>query len=73
MPFTGVRYPLRVVRFEADREQNPFGLAVDCFNDNDLPSRIDLAADERAATRTHPGQPSPAKGPTGQMQNALTN
>jgi integrating conjugative element protein (TIGR03746 family) len=69
---TAVRYPLRVVRFEADREQNPFGLAVDCFNDNDLPSRIDLAAEERAATRIPPGQPSSAKGPAGQLQNALT-
>ena len=39
----------------------------------DLPSRIDLATEERAGSRTPAGQPSPAKGPAGQLQNALTN
>ncbi|HSV47581.1 MAG TPA: TIGR03746 family integrating conjugative element protein, partial [Ramlibacter sp.] len=36
----GVRYPLRVVRFDADRELNQFGLAVDCLNDEEQASRI---------------------------------
>ena len=57
----GVRYPLRVVRFDANREQNPFGLAVDCFNDAEHPSRLDLAA-----------QPA-ASGSAGPLRNALTN
>ena len=69
---TGVRYPLRVVRFDADREKNPFGLAVDCFSDGEQPSRLDLAAEYRAAAQG-PRPTSPAKGPAGQLQNALTN
>lgn len=68
----GVRYPLRVVRFDADREQNPFGLAVDCFNDTEQPSRLDLAAAYRA-TAAAPRPTSAASGPAGQLQNALTN
>jgi integrating conjugative element protein (TIGR03746 family) len=68
---TAVRYPLRVVRFDADREQNPFGLAVDCFSDDELPSRLDVMAVERAASS--PAAVSAAKGAAGQLQNALTN
>ena len=45
----GVRYPLRVVRFDADREKNPFGLAVDCFDEGEQPTRLDLAGEARAA------------------------
>lgn len=26
-----VRYPLRIVRFDVDRDANPWGLAIDCF------------------------------------------
>jgi integrating conjugative element protein (TIGR03746 family) len=37
---TYIRYPLRVVRYEADREQNPFGLAIDCFG-NRRPERLE--------------------------------
>lgn len=33
-----VRYPLKVVRAEGDPELNPFGLAVDCFDD--IPQRL---------------------------------
>lgn len=40
-----VRFPLRVVRYEIDRESNPFGLALDCFSEE--PQRLEL---ERAAT-----------------------
>ncbi|MDZ4175211.1 MAG: TIGR03746 family integrating conjugative element protein [Hydrogenophaga sp.] len=38
---TYVRYPIRVVRFDVDRERNPFRLAVDCFGSN-KPARIDV-------------------------------
>ena len=38
---TYVRYPIRVVRFDVDRERNPFRLAVDCFGSN-TPARIDV-------------------------------
>lgn len=38
---TFVRYPLRVVRYDVDRERNPWGLALDCFSDQ--PQRLDLA------------------------------
>lgn len=37
---TYVRYPLRIVRFEVDRERNPFQLGLDCFGNN-APERID--------------------------------
>lgn len=37
---TYIRYPLRVVRYEADRERNPFGLAIDCFG-NRRPERLE--------------------------------
>lgn len=67
----GVRYPLRVVRFDADREQNPFGLAVDCLNDIEQPSRLDLAAAYRDVAPA-PGPRSPAGGAAGQIQDALT-
>jgi integrating conjugative element protein (TIGR03746 family) len=69
---TAVRYPLRVVRFDADREQNPFGLAVDCFNEAELPSRLDLAAAQRAAASS-PAGTNAAKDAAKQLQNALTN
>jgi integrating conjugative element protein (TIGR03746 family) len=69
----GVRYPLRVVRFDADREKNQFGLAVDCFNEGEQPSRLDLAAEYGATAAQAPRATSPASGPAGQLQNALTN
>jgi integrating conjugative element protein (TIGR03746 family) len=69
---TGVRYPLRVVRFDANREKNPFGLAVDCFNDTEQPSKLDLAAEYRT-TNAPPRVASPASGAAGQLQNAQTN
>ncbi len=70
-----IRYPLRVVRFDVDREKNPFGLAIDCFGAN-RPERLqaaDLAKGDggkSAATSATPGQPTPTPatlpGPTGQ-------
>jgi integrating conjugative element protein (TIGR03746 family) len=38
---TFVRYPVRVVRYDVDRERNPFRLAVDCFG-SASPARIDI-------------------------------
>lgn len=38
---TFIRYPIRVVRYDVDRERNPFRLALDCFGSNS-PVRIDL-------------------------------
>lgn len=37
-----IRYPLRVVRFDVDRERNPWKLALDCFGAN-RPARLNLA------------------------------
>ncbi|WP_198972634.1 PFL_4703 family integrating conjugative element protein [Xylophilus sp. ASV27] len=37
-----IRYPLRVVRFDVDRERNPWHLAVDCFGAN-RPARLNPA------------------------------
>jgi integrating conjugative element protein (TIGR03746 family) len=68
---TAVHYPLRVVRFDADREANPFGLAIDCFDDDDQPARLDLTAERRAMQATN-AQKSAAGGDAGRLQNALT-
>ena len=38
-----IRYPLRVVRFDVDREKNPWQLALDCFG-GDRPVRLDPKA-----------------------------
>jgi len=35
-----IRYPLRVVRFDVDREKNPWQLAIDCFG-GERPARLD--------------------------------
>lgn len=37
-----IRYPLRVVRFDVDRERNPWHLALDCFGAN-RPARLNPA------------------------------
>jgi len=37
-----IRYPLRVVRFDVDRERNPWRLALDCFGAN-RPARLNPA------------------------------
>ena len=39
-----VNYPIRVVRYDVDPEQNPFGLAVDCLTGT--PRAIEVAATE---------------------------
>ena len=38
-----IRYPLRVVRFDVDREKNPWKLAIDCFG-AERPARLDAKA-----------------------------
>lgn len=43
-----VRYPLRVVQFDGDREANPFGLAIDCWANNETPTRIEVRAQKDA-------------------------
>lgn len=40
---TYIRYPLRVVRYDATRENNPWGLAIDCFGDRH-PERLEISA-----------------------------
>jgi integrating conjugative element protein (TIGR03746 family) len=48
---TFVRYPLRVVRYDVDRNRNPFRLALDCFGTG-RPARIDLSdAEVKALTK----------------------
>lgn len=37
-----IRYPIRVVRFDVDRERNPWRLALDCFGANQ-PARLNPA------------------------------
>lgn len=39
---TYLRYPMRVVRFDVDRQKNPWGLAIDCFGGS-RPERLDPA------------------------------
>jgi integrating conjugative element protein (TIGR03746 family) len=66
-----VRYPLRVVQFEGDRDANPFMLALDCWADQELPTRLDLKAELQAAADAQRPR-SAAGGAAGTMQNALT-
>ncbi|WP_185265972.1 PFL_4703 family integrating conjugative element protein [Halopseudomonas xiamenensis] len=40
-----VRYPLRVVRADVDRERNPFGLQIDCFDG--VPQRLNMPGGEQ--------------------------
>jgi integrating conjugative element protein (TIGR03746 family) len=40
---TFIRYPLRVVRYDIDREKNPWQLAIDCFG-GERPARLDAKA-----------------------------
>ena len=56
-----IRYPLRVVRFDVDRERNPWLLALDCFGSN-RPARLNPAdlkpGSEPATNLTAPRLPS---------------
>ena len=44
-----VSYPLRIVRYVADRELNPYNLALDCFAG--VPRAIEAETDDDIATR----------------------
>lgn len=57
-----VRYPLRVVRFDVDREKNLWGLALDCYGSG-RPQRLDpnavkAAITNRTVVKTGPGLPA---------------
>lgn len=49
-----VRYPLRVVRYDVDRNANPFGLGVDCYEPGTGPSAIKPA--EKPAAQATPAE-----------------
>lgn len=53
-----IRYPLRIVRFDVDRERNPWQLAVDCYG-NERPARLD-ETQMRSVQHTKPGEPPAA-------------
>lgn len=50
-----IRYPLRVVRLDADREKNPWGLALDGYPDGYAPQRLS-DIDQLAAAQNDGGR-----------------
>jgi integrating conjugative element protein (TIGR03746 family) len=44
-----IRYPMRVVRFDVDREANPWGLALDGFPDDEVPTKIEDNQEEASS------------------------
>ena len=54
---TYIRYPIRVVRFDVDRERNPWRLAIDCYG-SQKPQRLS-ASDVRAAAAGQNALPLP--------------
>jgi integrating conjugative element protein (TIGR03746 family) len=55
-----IRYPIRVVEYDVDRERNPWRLAIDCFGNN-RPSRLDGADVKSGKTDLpKPGSLTPA-------------
>lgn len=64
-----IRYPLRIVRFDVDRERNPWLLALDCFGGN-APARLNPADLNPAAAAANlkaprlPGTVSPSSLPS---------
>ena len=50
-----IRYPMRVVRYDVDREKNPWRLAIDCYGNN-RPARLN--ASEVTAVQKGQQQPS---------------
>lgn len=57
-----IRYPLRIVRYDVDRERNPWQLAVDCYG-NERPARLD-ETQMRTAQIAKPGEsPTVPKAP----------
>ncbi|PZP98280.1 MAG: TIGR03746 family integrating conjugative element protein [Variovorax paradoxus] len=53
-----IRYPIRVVRYDVDRERNPWQLAVDCYG-TERPARLD-EAQMRVAHIPKAGEPPPS-------------
>lgn len=47
---TFIRYPVHVVRYDVDRERNPWQLAVDCYAAGAKPERLDPKAVEIAVS-----------------------
>ena len=43
-----IRYPIRVVRYDVDRERNPWRLAIDCYGSH-RPARLEMS-DVQAAS-----------------------
>lgn len=53
-----IRYPIRVVRYDVDRERNPWRLAIDCFGSN-RPARLDMRDVQAASSgKADAGLPS---------------
>jgi integrating conjugative element protein (TIGR03746 family) len=67
-----VRYPLRVIQFDGDREANPWGLAIDCWPDHETPTRIDIKAQLKGAPDAQHAR-SLGAGGSGERQNMLAN
>lgn len=62
---TFIRYPIKVVRFDVNREQNPWQLAIDCFG-NERPARLEAQAVEVARQQGRAVvavNPRPSQGP----------
>lgn len=59
---TFIRYPLRIVRFDVDRERNPWGLGLDCFSDQ--PQRLDVAQVKDGKVQAIPSNTSTAPLPS---------
>jgi integrating conjugative element protein (TIGR03746 family) len=57
-----IRYPLRIVRYDVNRDQNPWGLAVDCFGGN-KPERLDPAVVAAGQARLAMATPAPVPVP----------
>lgn len=47
-----IRYPIHVVRFDIDRERNPWQLGIDCYVPGTPPERLDPKAVEVAITNS---------------------
>lgn len=59
---TFIRYPLRLVRYDVDRERNPWGLGLDCFSDQ--PQRLDIAQVKEGKVQALPASTNTAPLPT---------
>lgn len=71
-----IRYPIRVVRFDVDREKNPWRLAIDCFGSN-RPERLqasDVTAVQKGEQEPSlPTEIAPATLPSAASHPAASN